>query len=55
MEEMIPGEPFSSHDPQATYGEGRTCSARGCKTILSRYTPTDRCSVHMHAKMKIPK
>jgi hypothetical protein len=28
------------------YGAGRTCSEPGCKTGLSIYNPTDKCSKH---------
>jgi hypothetical protein len=32
--------------PSATYGRGRVCVAPGCGTLLSRYNPTDKCSIH---------
>jgi hypothetical protein len=32
--------------PSPTYGRGRTCAMSGCRTVLSRYNPTSRCSCH---------
>jgi hypothetical protein len=29
-----------------TYRKGRVCAASGCATLLSRYNPTKRCSMH---------
>jgi hypothetical protein len=34
--------------PSPTFGRGRTCAAPGCRTHLSIYNPTTRCSVHDH-------
>jgi hypothetical protein len=30
----------------ATYRIGRICATSGCRTYLSRYNPTSRCSLH---------
>jgi hypothetical protein len=30
----------------STYRKGRVCSRSGCRTHLSRYNPTERCSIH---------
>ncbi|HEX3840344.1 MAG TPA: hypothetical protein VHU85_06110 [Acidimicrobiales bacterium] len=32
--------------PTPTYRKGRVCSRSGCGTHLSRYNPTERCSIH---------
>ncbi len=32
-----------------TYGKGRVCAERGCKTVLSAYNPDEYCSVHRKA------
>jgi hypothetical protein len=29
-----------------TYPPGRVCRAKGCRTRLSVYNPTDRCAIH---------
>jgi len=34
--------------PSPTFGRGRICAASGCKTHLSIYNPTTRCSLHDH-------
>jgi hypothetical protein len=31
-----------------TYGRGRICVTEGCRTRLSLYNPTARCSIHDH-------
>lgn len=33
-----------------SYGAGRVCEARGCKTELSRYNATGTCWVHDKAR-----
>ena len=33
-------------DPLETYATGRRCAAEGCSAKLSRYNPSDTCSVH---------
>lgn len=30
------------------YGIGRKCATEECPTILSRYNPNDKCSLHYH-------
>lgn len=32
--------------PSTTYRQGRICSISGCGTHLSRYNPSNRCSIH---------
>jgi hypothetical protein len=32
--------------PSRTYRRGRICASSGCGTLLSRYNPTSRCSLH---------
>jgi hypothetical protein len=32
--------------PIATYPPGRVCRAKGCRTRLSVYNPTDKCAIH---------
>jgi hypothetical protein len=34
--------------PSPTFGRGRICAAAGCRTHLSIYNPTTRCSLHDH-------
>jgi hypothetical protein len=36
----------ASGDPLRTYGVGRICATEGCRTRLSKYNPTTRCSIH---------
>ena len=32
--------------PTPTYPPGRVCRAKGCRTRLSVYNPTDTCAIH---------
>ena len=32
--------------PTPTYPHGRVCRAKGCRTRLSVYNPTDTCAIH---------
>jgi hypothetical protein len=32
--------------PTQTYPPGRVCRAKGCRTRLSVYNPTDTCAIH---------
>lgn len=32
----------------------RTCADTDCTTVLSRYNPTDRCSLHQHMPARTP-
>jgi hypothetical protein len=32
--------------PRPTYRPGRVCRAKGCRTRLSVYNPTDTCAIH---------
>jgi len=38
--------PGGRAEPVRTYGAGRVCAARGCLTRLSRYNPSEFCTVH---------
>ena len=38
-------EPKPSEIPE-TFPKGRTCAERGCKTVLSSYNESERCSLH---------
>jgi hypothetical protein len=38
--------PTGAAVPTPSFGLGRHCDAPGCSTVLSRYNPGTRCSVH---------
>jgi hypothetical protein len=42
----IPATGLTHGVPSLTYGRGRVCAMSGCRTVLSRYNPTSRCSCH---------
>lgn len=33
-------------DRLENYGAARTCCAPNCRTVLSRYNPSDTCAIH---------
>ena len=39
--------------PVRTFGYGRVCRAEGCRTVLSRYNPSDLCAVHERDVVRI--
>jgi hypothetical protein len=43
------GTPLNTR-PNRARTEGRTCEAVGCKTVLSRYNPSDVCWAHTPVK-----
>ena len=42
----ISGSGLLHGTPSRAYRRGRICECSGCRTLLSRYKPTSRCSVH---------
>lgn len=44
--EWISGSGLLHGAPARTYRRGRICATSGCGTLLSRYNPTNRCSLH---------
>jgi hypothetical protein len=44
--EWIGASRVLSGRPLRTYGRGRVCAARGCRTRLSSYNPTKSCCIH---------
>jgi hypothetical protein len=44
--EWISGSGLPHGMPSRTYRRGRICASSGCGTLLSRYNPTNRCSLH---------
>ena len=41
--------PGGRGEPVRSYGAGRVCAAAGCTTRLSRYNPSDVCSLHVRS------
>jgi len=44
--EWISGSGLLHGTPSRTYRRGRICATPDCGTLLSRYNPTHRCSLH---------
>jgi hypothetical protein len=44
--EWVSASKLLSGEPLHTYQIGRICATSGCRTYLSRYNPTSRCSIH---------
>jgi hypothetical protein len=44
--EWVGASRLVSGDPLHTYRLGRICATSVCRTYLSRYNPTSRCSIH---------
>jgi hypothetical protein len=46
--DSISATPLGHGTRSRTYRAGRVCGVPGCSTVLSRYNPGRRCSLHDH-------
>lgn len=44
--EPVKVAPIGSSRPSRSFGVGRVCAEDECYTVLSRYNPKSKCSVH---------